>query len=129
MLSHLRLSINEPIRPRVSTTERWHAEDQGLIFCWERGRQLREEKPALATRAERGELVPLWWQGGVEKKLKATLPKKGTLWYLAVWQGLRNEDLDIDVFFGEFRECAKTGQIVHYKPFQTIELGTRPGGR
>ncbi|KUG22011.1 hypothetical protein ASZ90_008212 [hydrocarbon metagenome] len=53
------------------------------------------------------------WKGGVEKRLKI-VEKYGTLNYLAEWQGLRGEDLNIDL--SEEREiiCSKTGMKVIY---------------
>jgi hypothetical protein len=85
---------------------RWRHADLGLIGCWERGRRLRQENPVLAKRAEQGELVTLWWTGGTEnidldedgggKKSKSG-KRYGTLNYLATWQGLRGEDLEVDL--------------------------------
>ena len=114
-------SINEPIREGLSTRELWHAEDFGLIHCWERGRQLQKEKPELAEQAHAGRLPVLWWQGGVVKKLKNNQPKKGTLWYLAVWQGLRNQDLEIDTESGAVLTCTRFDQVVEFKPIKRSE--------
>lgn len=79
---------------------------------------MREEKPELAEAAERGELPMLWWRGGVEQKLQANAPKEGTLFYLATWQGLRNQDLDIDLLCPPELTCSKTGQAVQYAPLK-----------
>src|SRR5689334_13949868 len=87
-------SIIEPIREGMSCREKWNGPDRGLIWCWERGRQERVQKPDLAARADAGELVPLDWKGGVRKKLQVE-KQPGTLNYLATWQGLRGEDLDL----------------------------------
>jgi hypothetical protein len=135
-MTRLRRSITEPIREGQSWNELWRAPDRGLICCWERGRQKRgkgtdEEfaelslvnfdppphrwnmpRPDLAARAENGELVPLAWKGGVAKKLQADTVKHGTLSYLATWQGLRGEDLDIDLEGEVLIVCSKTGQAV-----------------
>jgi len=61
----------------------------------------------LAKRARNGELPILGWKGGLEKEIK-TKEKYGTLNYLAQWQGLRSEDLNINL--SEEREtiCSKT---------------------
>jgi hypothetical protein len=85
----------------------------GLITCWEVGRELGQKEPALVKRAMNGELPILGWKGGVEKKIKKK-KKFGTLYYLAQLQGLRGEDLDIDL--SEEREllCSKTGIRVIY---------------
>lgn len=40
-------SIRESIRESAKWDERWNAEDDGLIACWERGREKRLEDPAL----------------------------------------------------------------------------------
>lgn len=111
MTKHLHRSINQPIREGLSWSEKWEGMDKGLIWCWERGRQKRVEEPELAARAENGELVLLAWKGGIQEKLK-TGKKSGTLNYLATWQGLRNEDLDIYLEDERIIVCAKTGQPV-----------------
>ncbi len=104
-------SVTEPIREELSWDERWRGPDDGLIMCWEIGRQLRKKNPELAERAERGELPPLDWKGGVEKKLKKT-QKFGTPSYLAQWQGLRGEDLDISLSKEVELTCSATGMKV-----------------
>ncbi len=86
--------------------------DNGLITCWEVGRINRIKSPELAARAMNGELPVLPWKGGVEKKLKKE--KYGSLYYLAQWQGLRNEDLDIDTSEERRITCIKTGMTVIY---------------
>ncbi len=116
----LRRSIDEPIRAGLSWDERWKGPDRGLIWCWERGRQKAVDEPELAARAKSGELVMLAWRGGVETKRKQD--KSGTLQYLAAWQGLRGEDLDLtrDTLA---LTCTKTGQTVIFKgaPAKTDE--------
>ena len=104
-------SYREPKREGLSWDEHWKGRDKGLITCWEVGRELSKKKPKLAERAKKGELPVLGWKGGVEKKIKMK-EKYGTLNYLAQWQGLRGEDLDINL--SEEREiiCAKTGMVV-----------------
>ncbi len=111
MATRLRRSIDEPIREGLSWSERWEGPDQGLIWCWERGRQERVERPDDAARADKGELVGLDWKGGVEKKFEVD-KKPGTLKYLATWQGLRGEDLDIDLEGERVIVCTRTGQAV-----------------
>lgn len=109
--TRLQRSIHEPIRDGLSWQEKWKGPDNGLIFCWERGRQERIEKPKLGARADKGELVPLDWKGGVREKLKVD-KKPGVLQYLATWQGLRGEDLDIDLECERTIVCTKFGQAV-----------------
>ena len=104
-------SLAEPIRKDANWEERWNAEDEGLIACWERGREKRIEDPALAAQATAGQLVVLPWKGGVEKAIKKK-QKFGTLYYLAMWQGLRGEDLSIDTAEESVLNCAGTGMAV-----------------
>ena len=106
-------SINEPIREGAKWDERWNAEDGGLIACWERGREKRLEDTALATRAIDGQFVVLPWKGGVEKAIKKQ-QKYGTLFYLAMWQGLRGEDLNIDSSDELALTCTATGMTVAF---------------
>jgi hypothetical protein len=106
-------SFKEPIREELSWEERWRGEDKGLITCWEVGREIREKEPELAERAENGELPILAWKGGVAKKIEKSV-KYRTLNYLAAWQGLRGEDLDIDLSQELELICTKTGMKVIY---------------
>jgi hypothetical protein len=112
-LSRLHRSISEPIREEMSWKDTWAGPDNGLIFCWEHGRRERVEKPELAARADNGELVPLDWKGGVHRKLKID-KQPGTLYYLATWQGLRAEDLDIDLEGERTIVCTRFGQAVMF---------------
>lgn len=106
-------SYKEPKREGLSWDERWKGEDWGLITCWEVGRELREKDPEIASRAENDELPVLGWKGGVEKKTKKG-EKYGTLFYLAQWQGLRGNDLDIDLSQEPLLTCSRTGMRVIY---------------
>ena len=115
MTSQIFRSISEPIREGLSARKLWLSEDDGLIKCWELGREWSKSKPELATAAARGELPAMNWKGGVEKKLKKPL-KYGTFRYLATWQGLREEDLDIDVTVETEVTCSRTGVRVIYTP-------------
>lgn len=110
-MTSLYRSIETPRRTGLSTAERWVTVESGLIYCWERGREKRAEDPVLAARAERGELPTLAWSGGVKEPLKAK-EKFGSLHYLATWQGLRGEDLNIPMK-GEYRHtCNRFDQLV-----------------
>jgi hypothetical protein len=113
MATHLHRSIDQPFREGLSWSEKWQGSDNGLIFCWERGRQIRVRNPNLAARADNGELVILAWRGGVEEKLK-TGNKSGTLNYLATWQGLRGEDLNLDLDIRRVIVCTRTQQAVEF---------------
>lgn len=92
----------------MTTEELWHGADYGLIACWERGFEKAREDPALAERAKNGELITLPWKGGISKKLK-TKTKYGVFKYLAMWQGLRGEDLNIDTDGEHVVTCSKFG--------------------
>lgn len=102
MPANLNRSIECPIREGLSWEELWQGPDQGLICCWERGRQKRILTPSLALRAGNGELVSLVW-------------KRGTLRYLATWQGLRGTDLNITLDGTHEIMCAKTSKSVVFK--------------
>lgn len=113
MQTRLYRSISEPIRKGLSWHERWDRDDKGLIACWENGRELGLKDSEKAEQAKRGELIRFGWTGGVSTKLKTNV-FHGTLFYLAKWQGLRGEDLNIDIDGDTFLTCTKTGQVVKY---------------
>ena len=112
MSYHVLRSIIEPKRSGLSWDETWKGDDKGLIACWERGREKAIENLELADRASRSELPILGWKGGVERKIKTK--KFGTLQYLAQWQGLRGEDLDICLDKEIELVCSKTGMHVTF---------------
>ena len=113
MARYLQRSVSETIREGLKWNELWKGPDNGLIWCWERGRQYQSEVPDRAARAANGELVLDAWRGGVDKKLK--IPKKsGTLYYLATWLGMRGEDLDIDLDGERIIVCSRTQQAVGF---------------
>ena len=93
--------------------ERWEGEDVGMIACWQRGREKAREDPILAALAAAGELVVLPWKGGVERAIK-TGHKFGTLYYLAMWQGLRGDALEIELDQEVTLSCSKTGMKITY---------------
>lgn len=115
MLSRVFRSILEPIRKDPSFDERWNGEDKGLINCWEVGREEREKNPDLVMKFENNELPALVWKGGVSKTLKIK-EKYGSLNYLAQWQGIRGENLDISFSEEVTLRCANTGVTVTYTP-------------
>lgn len=89
-------SSDKPIRANMTWEESWKGADQGLIVSWERGREKSTEDPELASQARTGQLVMLPWKGGFEKSIKKK-EKYGSLYYLAMWQGLRGDDLNVDL--------------------------------
>lgn len=101
-------SFNEPIRENLTWAETWKSEDHGLIKCWEVGRKLAEDDPELSIKAKRNELPTLGWKGGFSEQLKIK-EKYGTLNYLAKLQGLRGENLSINLLEEVELTCAKYG--------------------
>lgn len=114
MTMNLSRSINEPKRNGLSWNEKWKGADNGLIVCWERGRDKALEDPELAIAAKNGQLIVLAWKGGIEKKIKGK--KYGSLSYLATWQGLRGEDLKINKNEEISITCTKTNVEVIFTP-------------
>ena len=106
-------TIDEPLRRSRRWEELWAGPDQGLIACWERGRELAAALPESAEKARGGHLIPLVWKGGIESPTKVK-KKVGTLFYLAMWQGLRGDDLDIDIGDEVTLTCAATGVRVTF---------------
>ena len=101
-------AISNPPTPSEDWHERWEGPDQGLISSWLRGIEKGQENPDLAARAKAGELPILAWKGGIEKPIKAKT-KVGAMTYLATWQGLRGEDLNIDLDVEVSIICSRTG--------------------
>jgi hypothetical protein len=107
--------MSTPLRPDgLSFCERWQQKDKGLIVCWEIGRQLAERKTELSVKALRDELPELPWKGGTNKEIVKIKHKYGTLQYLAEWQGLRAENLDIDLDSEYTLTCSRTGLSVTF---------------
>lgn len=105
-------SISEPIYDNPDYADRIDGYDKGLINAWNVGRRLAATDPDIAAKARNGELPVLGVKGGVERKIQQD--KIGSLWYLATWQGLRGEDLDIDMGAEIEMVCSKTGVKVLY---------------
>ncbi|MDM0118921.1 hypothetical protein [Variovorax arabinosiphilus] len=95
----------------------WQGPDQGLLCSWARGIEKAGQDPSLAEAARRGELPELAWKGG-GPAIKAG-KRLGALHYLATWQGLRGEDLDIDTEARPLVTCSMTGMAVTF----TSDLG------
>jgi hypothetical protein len=101
----------------------WNGPDGGLIACWQRGREKAKIEPDLAKRAKTGVLVTLPWKGGTENtedqdgntKNKKFAKRFGTYKYLAMWQGLRGEDLNLDLDGERVIVCTKTKRVVVFR--------------
>lgn len=104
-------SINGAFRVAQDWESRWGDLEQSLVSAWERGREKNAEDPELAERARLGQLVILPWRGGVEKAIQR-IDKVGTHLYVAMWQGLRGDDLDIDTCVESSMTCSATGVCV-----------------
>ena len=112
-IMRIKRSISEPIRAGLTWNDCWKGEDQGLITCWETGRKKKEIDPSLASEAIAGRLVVLPWKGGVKKAIKGD-NKYGVFNYIAMWQGLRGQDLDIDTDIEIKLTCSVTGVTVTF---------------
>ena len=118
MKDQITRSFSQPERENPPFHERWRGPDRGLITCWEVGREMRRKEPELAERARNGELPPMGWKGGVEKETKQKI-KYGTLNYLAQWQGIRGEDLEIVLSEETVLICTRTGMKVIFTGDET----------
>ncbi|WP_053157130.1 hypothetical protein [Pseudomonas sp. P1.8] len=118
MTQRIHRSINTPFRTGLNREALWEAHDKGLIKCWEVGRQRASRFPDLAKQCLAGELPVLGWKGGVNRSLKK-LEKYGSLKYLAQWQGLRGEDLDVDLCDERALTCSRTSMVVTFTPDRT----------
>lgn len=110
---HLKVSrsISIPVRKYPSFEERWKSYDRGLITAWEVGREKAITSPKLKESALNNELPVLGYIGGYSKELSNIKFKYASFYYLAQWQGIRGNDLDIDSIRDEGKVliCSKTG--------------------
>ncbi|RZA22970.1 MAG: hypothetical protein EOP02_15595 [Proteobacteria bacterium] len=88
-------ALDAAVSTQLTWDERWEGADRGLLCSWSRGVEKARDTPLLSEQALRGELPPLAWKGGADKPIKAG-KRVGSLQYLATWQGVRGEPLDID---------------------------------
>lgn len=107
-------SADQPIRQRLTWQEKWLGSDEGLLACWEAGRQMRHTHPEIAAAAGRDELPSLPYKGGFAKKPKTKNGKYGTLHYLAMWKGLRSEELSICIDEEITLKCSRVGVAVTF---------------
>lgn len=106
--------IAAPPQQGITYYERWGDLASSLLCCWLRGIEKSQEDPALAAQCRSGELPVLAWKGGLEKQLKSKQVKVGSLQYLATWQGLRGDDMDIDDTAEHRITCSRTGATFQY---------------
>ncbi len=105
-MTQIHQSIITPIRANLSWKTQWESFDKGIIKCWEVGREKAATEPALSQACLNNELPTLVWKGGISSPIKGK--KYGSLFYLAMWQGLRNEDLNINTEEERTLTCSKT---------------------
>jgi len=101
----------------ITWEEAWKGPDEGLIRCWEIGRERALTQPELARHCIDGALPVLGWKGGHDRALKKPM-KYGSFKYLAQWQGLRGEDLFIDTRTELTLTCKHTGMLTTFTPDQ-----------
>lgn len=101
-------NASTPPVPSADYYERIEGPDRGLINAWVTGLEKRATWSETATRAAAGELPVLPFRGGVEKRIKRT-DKVGSLLYIAMWQGLRGENLHLDTDAEISMTCSRTG--------------------
>ncbi|MCE0464276.1 hypothetical protein [Pseudomonas uvaldensis] len=124
-MTHVKRTIDTPARTGLTREALWEGQDKGLIKCWEIGRDRALKFPELAQRCLAGELPVLGWKGGVNRSLKKN-EKFGCLKYLAQWQGLRGEDLDIDLSQERTLTCSRTKMIVTFTPDRAKYVNQEP---
>ena len=106
----VRRSIQHPAEPAFEG--RWTGAGRALISCWQEGRELAIRYEPLRSLARAGHLPVLPWRGGVVHP--APRRQYGTYFYLAMLQGLREQDLDIDLMAEVDLVCAGTGVTVTF---------------
>jgi hypothetical protein len=106
-------SFIAPDRTNLTWKETWENEDKGLIKNYEVGRTLAKKNPELAEKAQNGELPQLGYKGGIKDDIKSK-EKIGTLNYLAQWQALRGEDLNLDTDKEIAITCTRTNVKVTF---------------
>jgi hypothetical protein len=124
MSANIYRSVEESSRNGLIWEELWKGSDNGLIACWEQGREKAADNPELAESCKNGELPVLAWKGGVVKKIKGK--KYGSLFYLATWQGLRCEDLNINLQDEITLVCSKTLVKVLFTPSLLTYESSKP---
>jgi hypothetical protein len=110
---HIQYDISSPPTLGESWEERQEGPDRGLISAWLRGIALAKEQPALAAAALRDELPVLPFRGGLERAIKVK-NKVGALHYIAMWQGLRGNNLSIDLTKELQKTCSLTKVTVTF---------------
>lgn len=103
--------------PEIATNyqDRNHGPDKGLLNAYVAGMKLAQQNKDVANKALQGELPVLPYKGGFEKAIKIG-KKYGPLLYLAMWHGLRGDDLNINTEQEYTLTCSATGMTGIYTP-------------
>ena len=109
----IQASVNSPPAFEHDYDRRLKGPDHGLINAWLAGIRYAKEHPDVAARAQAGELPVLPYRGGVERTIKSR-HKIGALHYLAMWHGLRHENLHLDTGAEPVMICQRTGVPVTF---------------
>lgn len=110
----IQASITAPPANQADWYKRWEGPDKGLICAWLRGIEKATQDPLMVSQAKRGELPVTVFRGGILKALKIPRVKIGSLHYLAYWQGLRGEDLCVDLDSEPSKTCTATQTVFIY---------------
>lgn len=113
MLVEVKNTSPPPAQPDFDL--RTNGPDKGLISAYLAGMDTANSAnpPPEVAAAMRDELPVLPFKGGVEKVTKLK-HKTGALQYLAMWHGLRGDDLALDTDSEPQRTCSKTGTTVTF---------------
>jgi len=71
--------------------------------------------------ADEGELIRLPWKNGIKVKDRPQSQLFAPLQYLAMWQGLRGDDLSVDLDGEPVFVCSKTRRRVTFVRWETVE--------
>lgn len=102
-----------PIELPQGWDDRWEGPDDGLIATYVRGTEIGADNASLRASALAGELPVLPWAGGLASRIKSKT-KMGSLHYLAMWQGIRGESLNIETSEQTKLTCTKFGITVTF---------------
>lgn len=128
MLIHV--PADSPPPEELEFDQRWGTIDRALVTCWLRGRALRTEQgwQETARRAAAGELPSIIFDGGSDGPSKPGAKRTGVLQYLAIWQGIRGEDLKIDTEAATTLTCSGTGAVVTFRLTPITDPGANRTG-
>lgn len=112
---HIHHRHDSPPQAEADFDARMNGPDGGIVNAWLAGRDLRGSRPDLAAAASAGQLPVLPYRGGVDRPIKRK-DKLGSLLYVAMWQGLRSDDLNVDASKDVQLVCTRHGVPVTFTP-------------